>query len=358
MRLVKRHFPAIGRTIVLCDRQAMKRKVHLATLGLPCFPMIAAGLPPPRLPIDWTKGGQLDFPVDGNDDKGDCEYAAACHGSNTFTGCVGQECYFDPGAIIAAYLRLSGGDNGLDTDTMMAEWKRGLCGTERRIFARMAVRPTDSLSMQSAIAYYGGVFLTLGIPDLWLQNIQPGMIWDDGPGVRADDNNGHAVWLNGVNSRGYTLQTWGLAPPVTITPAGIAVCDPECDVVASLDWFNAQGVAPNGYTYEQLGAEWVSRGGQPWPASPFPPVPPSPPPPPGPGPIPPGPSPWPTILAAIWELLRTLGPLAVPILDQWIEASGAPAWLVQLVEAMISVILGAKDSRFRGFNFTRLERRR
>jgi len=358
MRLVKRPIPSLARTVTFCDRKDMKRKLHLPCLGAPIFSRATRGLPPPLLPVDWTKGGKLSFPIDGNDQYGDCEYAGACHGSNTFTGCVGQECSFDPAAIISSYLRLSGGDNGLDTDTMMMEWMNGLCGTPRRIFARAAVDPTNAAAMVAAIGYFGGVFLTMGVPDAWLENVQPGMTWDAGPGVRADDNNGHAVWLNGATAVGYTLQTWGLSPPVTITPAGVAVCDPEVDVVASLDWFNAAGIAPNGYSYDQLASEWVSRGGQPWPPSPFPPTPIPPSPPPPIPPLPPGPTPWPSILQAIWQLLQLLGPLAVPIIDQWIEASGMPPWLIAIVEAMISVILGARDPHFRGFRFDRLERRR
>lgn len=218
---------------------------------------------------DWTKNHSLLFPMLGNDQYGDCEYAAGCHASQTWTGNVGTEDSFDTAAVVKAYLKLSGGDNGLNTDVMMAEFKRGLVGGPHKILDYMSVNPRDQHAMQSAIYNFGSVLFTLGIPDLWLVNPVPGGVWDAGPGVIANEMNGHAVLFNLYNSSGYELQTWGFKTGITITLAGVMVCQPEATVMFSLDWFNSQGVAPNGQTYDQLASLWVKSGGRPLPANPF-----------------------------------------------------------------------------------------
>ena len=265
-------------------------------------------MPAPPATLDYTLAGALSFPMDGNDTYGDCEYAAACHASNSMTGCAagsasGEDSFVES-AIVARYLQLSGGDNGLATDTMMTEWLGGIVGPNgpHTILDQMAVDPTDQAAMQLALYLFGGVFFTLAVPDVWVDNATGGAVWTSGTGVVADDNNGHAVWFTGYNATGYQLQTWALQPPITITPAGVAVCDPEATVVFSLDFFNAQGIAPNGLTYATLASLWQQLGGKALPPFPTPapsptptptPAPPPPPPPPLP-PVPPIPTPTPT----------------------------------------------------------------
>lgn len=264
--------------IFLHPRSALRRKKFCRSLCIPRHLKGLPALPTPPATIDWSKGRQLTCPIDGNDQYGDCEYAAACHASNLMTGNVGDEDSFDEQAIIAAYLQLAGGDNGLATDTMMDEWKQGLVGGPHQILQDLAVDPNDPEAMALALWLFGGIFFTLGIPDAWLAGrVGPGQVWDGGRGVVADDMNGHAVLLSGRNARGYSVETWAITPPIIITQAGVQVCDPEATCYFSLDWFDAAGNAPNGMTYDQLAALWVQLGGRPLP--PFGPVPPPPPPP-------------------------------------------------------------------------------
>ncbi len=204
------------------------------------------------------------------------------------TGNVGTEDIFDTATVLRYYQRLSGGDNGLSADQMMGEWKVGLCGGPHKIVDEMAIVPTDHAAMALGQHLFGGSWFTLGIPDAWLRNPQPGGTWDAGAGVQANPSNGHAVHLNGWDGSGYKLQTWGFNPPVRITDAGVAICDPEAGVVFSMDWFDGNGRAPNGFTYDQLAAFWVQLGGHALPPSPFTP-------PPGPTPTPPPVPPAPVV---------------------------------------------------------------
>lgn len=300
--------PKRGHMAHFHDRKAMKAGHPSRSFRLPA----GKALPPVTLPVDWTKGNALSFPMDDNDTLGDCMYAAACHGDNTFTGNVGTESVFDPKTISSAYLALSGGDNGLDEGQIVGEWEKGLCGNaQASILDALDIDPTNPQLMAVAIQCFGGVQFMLDVPDAWINNFDTGVIWD--APATADQNNGHGVWLNAVDTNGdYKVQTWGTY--CWLTPKGVPVCDPSAFVVFSLRWFSAQGIAPNGMTYDQLAALWVQCGGKQLPPSPFAnppiptptptpsPVPPSPPPaptPPSPPPVPPTPTPAAVIMGII-----------------------------------------------------------
>jgi hypothetical protein len=221
------------------------------------------GMPPlPTAPaaVDWGDTGLVAFPMDGNDQFGDCEYTAACHAVGAMTANVGREYVFDPGLVVQSYLTLAGGDYGLGTDTMMQAWKKGLCGTSHRIVDDMSIDPFDQHAMTTGCWLFGGLFFTLAVPDPWL-NIGPGGLWDSGPGIVANPNNGHAVYISGYNGAGLQVETWGMKPPVLLTWSGLRCCDPEATVVWSEDWLSDAAEAPNHYMREQLATIWAQLGG-------------------------------------------------------------------------------------------------
>ena len=249
--------PNLGISVRFQNRQAMK-------LGHPPRQFRLSGAyPAVPLPIDWTRNDTLVFPLDGNNVYGDCMYAAACHADNTFTGNNGTESSFGLNAIIQDYLQLSPNDTGLNVGQITGAWRNGLANIPAAsISGVLSMDPTDAAAMQAAIYFFGGVFFMLSLPDAWL-SFDNGTIWD-APAV-PDPAKGHAVWWNGVDGNGnYKLQTWG--EHGWITPAGVRVCDPSCFVVFSMRWFNAQGIAPNGLTYTQLGDLWEQFGGFPMPS--------------------------------------------------------------------------------------------
>jgi hypothetical protein len=276
--------------VKFCERAAMRK-------GHPARSLKASGLkslPPVALPIDWTKGDTLPMPMDGNDTYGICMEAAADHADRTMTGNVGVESSIPEADLLKQYLALSGGDNGLDEGTLVKGWEAGLGGnTQASILDALDIDPNDAPLMQSAVDLFGGVLFMLSVCDPWYANFTTGYVWDAGPGITADPANGHGIWLNGVDASGkYKLQTWGAHG--WITAAGVKVCDPSAFVVFSARWFDpVTGIAPNGYSYDQLATLWVSAGGKvlpPW-------APPAPPP--GPGPVPPPPVPGVTATANV-----------------------------------------------------------
>lgn len=293
-----RHFILhLGRNITTVNRSQLLTDRRTHTLTIPRhLKRQMAKLPSPPAVYDWTKGNTLSFPILGNDQYGDCYYAAVCHQSQTYTGNSGTECSFDENAVIRRYLAIAGGDNGLDDGTIMPEWKGGIVGPNgpRKILDEMTVVPTDKQAIALAQWAFGGTIFTASLLDSWLANPQPGQTWD--AGGTPDPTAGHAMVLNGKDADGtYRLQTWGFNPPIKLTQAGLEAADPELIVAFSLDWFNPKGYAPNGLHYTTLSPLWQTLGGVALPASPFPPpgppVPPVPPPVP-PVPVPPAPAAW------------------------------------------------------------------
>lgn len=308
------HIPHLGHPVVLVPRELMRRPASARRM---MFVGTGAGDPLPAAPaiVDWSKGNSLSFPIDGNDKYGDCYYAAMCHAVQAMTGCVGAEAVFDVNAVINRYLKVSGGDNGLSDGQVYPEWKAGIVGPNgpHKILDDLTISPTDDVGIRLAMYLFGPVLFTAALPDAWIANPKPGDTWTAG---RPDQNNGHAMALTGVNAAGnYQDQTWGFNPPIQLTPAGLKSADPEIITVFSLDWFNAQGYAPNGYHYTQLAAWWQALGGKALPPSPFPA--------PTPGPTPPTPTPGATYMV----LTGTLGSLDA--FDASVAKAQAAGWLVQ-----------------------------
>ncbi len=251
--------PLRNHSAFLLDRQAMKVGHPVERMHKPPTP-----LPKPTLPIDWAKS--LAFPLLGNDVYGDCMIVAAQHGDNTFTGNAGTESSFDVDTTVQWYLKESGGDNGLNTGQVIADWRNGLpSGPAAKILDSLSINTLDAELVQTAIWLFGGVHFSLSIPDDWYKNFTTGAVWD--APATANSKNGHGVWWNGVNAQGqYHLETWGTYG--WITPAGVADCDPSGFVVFSLRWFDSRGMAPNGYSYSQLAKFWTEMGGRQLPVMP------------------------------------------------------------------------------------------
>ncbi len=306
------HIKHIGQSICLVPRDQLRRRSNGKTFGMPWHLRgILGQLPTPPASFSWSRG--LTYPIFGNDQYGDCYYAAVAHASQTYTGNAGAECSFNLAALVARYKVLSGGDNGLGDMQIMPEWKAGIVGPNgpRKILAEMTVNPADDASTALAMWVFCGLILTVALPDTWVANPKPGDTWDKGT---PDQNNGHAIILTGKQGNGtYELQTWGFSPPINLTPAGLKSADPELIVAFSLDMFNAAGVAPCGLTYAQCATVWQMCGGGSLPPSPFPA-------PPGPAPVPVPPTPVPVPPIPIPPVPAPPGPIPMPTIQQLIDA--------------------------------------
>ncbi len=289
-----------GSTVKLVNREKMRAKPGTRSATIPRhLKGVIASLPIPPPTYDYTKNNTVAFPVLGNNQVGDCYYAAGCHIFQAWNANVGTPITFNEAAVIARYRKLSGGDNGLsDYDVFgqnhNGEFYGGIVGPNgpHKILDHMTVDPADEQAMDLTEWAFGGHVFTCALCNSWLNNSKPGALWDKGT---PNPNAGHAIILTGKKANGNrSLQTWGFNPPIEVTRAGILSADPEVLVCFSLEWFDPQtGKAPNGLTYQELADLWHTLGGRQLPPSPFVPPTPVPPVPVPPVPVPPGPAPVP-----------------------------------------------------------------
>lgn len=256
-----------GQQICLVDRDQLlfagKRQMRYSA----AFPGFVAQPTPPAT-FDWSKGRTIKFPILGNDRYGDCFYAAVAHGSQCFNGMNGRAVTYDLAALESRYLKLSGGDNGLDDGTIMPEWKTGIVGPNgpHKIVGDIQVDPSDDQAIALAMWAFSGLIWTAQLLNGWLRT-QPGDTWtNNSPMGRG----GHAMWLTGRNATGWQVETWGMDPPITVTSAGMRAARPELLACFSMEMFSDAGFAPCGLHYLDLAPLWKSIGGGDLPASPFP----------------------------------------------------------------------------------------
>jgi hypothetical protein len=265
------HVPHLGRNIVLVPRELMRRQEDGRTLRIPYhLKAIAAAIPTPPASFDGSKGRAIKYPILGNDHYGDCYYADAAHCVQTWTGNVGAAAVFDVDALTRRYLQIAGGDHGLNDATIFKEWKSGIIGPNgpHKILDDMTVDPKDDAAIRLGMWAFCGASWTCSLPDEWISSAGPGRVWDAG---RPNPANGHAMHLSGYGPDYYYDETWGIEPPIRLTPAGLKSVDPEVTVQFSLEMFNTVGCAPNGLHYTILAPLWQQLGGAKLPPSPFPP---------------------------------------------------------------------------------------
>jgi hypothetical protein len=270
--------PRLGRSFGLVPRDQLRFRSHGRRFAASAWAAPAA--------FDWSRGESLKFPIDGNDQFGDCYYAAVAHASQTYTGNSGTECSFDVGQLTRRYLQISGGDNGLDDGTIIPEWKAGIVGPNgpRKILDELTVDPRDVAACIESAWAGGGLVWTCSLLNTWQGAVSPGVLWD--ANGRPDPMAGHAMFLTGRRADGtWDVRTWGISPPVRVTHAGILAADSELIVAFSADQFDpATGrCAFSGMTWEEKRAWWKARGGKDVGPSPFAP--------PAPAPVPPSPAP-------------------------------------------------------------------
>lgn len=265
--------PGIG-NIVLVDREQLRFKSHGRVFSTPRgLRSVMAQIPPVPATWDFSKGEAIKYPILGNNRYGDCYYAAILHYVQTMTGQFGSEATFSEQAVIARYLQLSGGDNGLGDGDVFPEWKNGLLGPNgpHKILDELTVDVHDQTAVDLAGWAFCGNLWTCAIPSNWINSASPGAVWDTSNG---DVKGGHAMHWTGKRQGNYDVRTWGISPPVEVTYRGMLSADSELPVVFSLEMFDpTTGLSHIGATYDMHATLWKNMGGKDLPPSPFPPPP-------------------------------------------------------------------------------------
>lgn len=242
-------------------------------------------VPAVTLPLDWTLNAdsRLLMPMDWNDNYGSCMAAMADHVDRVLTWMLGKgkESNVDQNKLLAWYLRLSGGDNGLDEGTLVQGWEQNGVGDDptAKVIDSLDIDINDSALSRYAMSQGFHICFMWSVPDQFMNDFQTGAIFDN-PGI-PNPRNGHGVPLIDADATGrYRLWTWGTW--CWVSQAFVASVQPAAFVVFSTRGFDpATGLDAKGVHITERAKTWQACGGKTIPASvlsQFPPVgPPNPP---------------------------------------------------------------------------------
>jgi hypothetical protein len=263
--------PKHGHWVHFVHRDVMRRnRPKRARATLP------KAVPATTLPVDCTGNATVSCPMLGNDQYGDCGPVMCAHIDEIRTYGQGKpgfaERAVNQAALVSQYEQVSGGDNGTDEAMLVGPggiWLTGLAGDSGAVVQdHLDVDVTDAALTQFCHDQFYGVCVAWSVPDAFLKGFAQGTVW--AAAGTPDPNNGHftpisdvggpADSADGVGLNGfYRLWTWGAW--CWVSPSFLASVDPECFVTFSSLQFNAQGYDSHGRHVSDVGAAWVSIGG-------------------------------------------------------------------------------------------------
>lgn len=187
------------------------------------------------------------FPMDGNDQYGDCTIAALSHAITVYNGLIKKKVIFPSKSAVKLYLQLTGGvDSGLDELNVLNYWQsNSVDGTQ--ILAYVKLDHKNHTHIMQAINLFGGVYLGFQVQQGAQQQFEQGKPWIPGPLT----NDGHAVYAVGYDANQLTVLTWGNTQQATW--AWWDECVDECYAILPPAAKQA-GFAP-GFNFAQLQAD-------------------------------------------------------------------------------------------------------
>jgi hypothetical protein len=227
-------------------------KVDYRTLRFMDYVKPTLAAPPPAfdvLPTVYKKLNEPDptklFPMDANDQYGDCTIAALAHADTVFNGLVGKKKILAKPAVVKLYMHLTNGvDSGLNELDVLNYWQsNAVDGDEITAFA--SIKPKNHVHVQQAIQLLGGVYLGFQVQKDAEKDFDARKPWTPGP-LTTD---GHAVYAVAYDAAGVTVLTWGntqlatwawwdecvdeayaLVPPSGAVPAGLDIAQLKADL--------------------------------------------------------------------------------------------------------------------------------
>jgi len=215
--------------------------------------------PPAPAAVDWTKLVS-NWPMDGNDQIGDCVEAAGAHTIQLWNS------QSNPGAapisentVISWYSRVAGyvpGDPSTDNGTDMLLFLKFL-RKQGFISAFMALSPRNLVQLRQAVYLFGAAFIGVALPITAQDQNEwsvPGDLTGDGePGSWG----GHCIPVGAYNTTELpryrnTVITWGTT--LRMSDYFYRCYNDEAYVMLGPEWFKA-GVAPNGFNLAALEAD-------------------------------------------------------------------------------------------------------
>jgi len=255
-------------------------------------------LPAGPAAVNYT-AGIASWPMDLNDQLGDCLIAGQAHMTEVFTAEVdGSPRIVSDADILKAYEGLGyvpgdpSTDQGGTCVQALTQWRDvGLAGDKILGWAAVSANQAD---LQAACWLFSGLYCGFDVPASALDQFQAGKAWD----VVSDDGGivgGHCVPILGYDAHGVTVVTWGQLQRATW--AFVATYFSEQYAVIPSDYQRLSSRAlPCGLALDALIADMDSIGGN---------APPAPAPTPSPAP-PPFPIPPPAVIAWLQRVAHRL----------------------------------------------------
>lgn len=168
-------------------------------------------LPQPPASVDVPSAP---YPMDGNDQYGDCTIAGVAHQIAAWNAEVHET---DPvpssSQVVETYFSLTGGpDSGLNEENVLQTWRtKGLFGN--KIDAYVPVNPKDITELHQTVAFYGGCYLGVVVPQSAQEQFQDDQPWTVVPGSQV--LGGHCIAALGYTTNGLLCATWGGIAEVT-----------------------------------------------------------------------------------------------------------------------------------------------
>lgn len=207
-------------------------------------------------------GNHVEFPMDGNDNFGDCVEAEYDHQCSVWFAHTGRKWVSSTTACLQAYTDLTGfneldpsTDRGTDMLSANRYWvSTGLQGVKVDAFA--SVDPLNDFEVQTSIAFYASLSIGLQLP-LSAQAQTGNGPWTvtSGPDARPGSWGGHNVLVTGYNVPRDALwvATWGTLQLMTWDFLH-TYCD-EAYVMLSHAWISESGQSPSGLAWGKLHAD-------------------------------------------------------------------------------------------------------
>lgn len=172
-------------------------------------------LPPAPDAVTWLNG-QTDWGMMLNDELGDCTCAALGHAEQTTTLATGSMVTVPNPTVQLLYQDACGyrpGDESTDnggneTDVLNYVRQNGLFGVDT-LLAFADPNPGDITHVKQSIAYFGGIYIGLALPDSVVVDVDMLAVdWTD-TSMPPNPNNGHAVWVPAFDRQYLNPITWG-----------------------------------------------------------------------------------------------------------------------------------------------------
>lgn len=145
------------------------------------------------------------FPMDGNDQYGDCTIAAIAHYLTIVNAFVGINKIPSEADVLALYNKLTGGqDTGLNELDLLKYWKKKGCLKEK-IPYYVSVNPKNHKEVMQTIWLFGAVYIGFNVQQNAITDFNKRIPWT--PGILTGD--GHAVDVANYDAVMLKVLTWG-----------------------------------------------------------------------------------------------------------------------------------------------------